>query len=312
MGRPSAEVPRAALPWVAGSRLADTGGMSPTLRRKSREAPQSAPAAEPEAEPEPARRPVRRRTLSHSTPVLLLRAAHPRQALLTAAGLAVAAAISGRAAPEVALVFATVLVGQAVLGWHNDLVDRRRDEADAQEALKEAGAKGEKSGDGAAKPIASGLLDPGTVWFALICAVLLVVPLSVSNGVTAGCAYLASVAIGLVGNVVLRGGLLSWLPWAAAYALYPAFLSYGGWGGAATGNPPEIAMVALSAAVGIGVHVLCALPGLVADHRNGLRHLPLRIALKIGATRLLVLALAWTVLALVGLLVVGNSVGLSQ
>jgi hypothetical protein len=287
--------------------------MSPTLRRRKRSddgealpetAPETVtePADEPVTEPAAAApaprrgRPERRRTLAHTIPVLLLRAAHPRQALITAAGLAVAAALSGRAGREVGLVFATVLVGQAILGWHNDLMDRRRDERRLPSG----------------KPIADGYLDPGTAWFALSCGVLLVVPLAVSNGVTAGCVYLASLGIGLVGNVVLRRGLFSWLPWAAAFALYPAFLSYGGWGGAATGNPPEVAMVVLAALLGIGVHVLCALPGLVADHEDGYRHVPLRLALKIGATRLLVLALAWTVLDLVGLLTVGNAVGLSR
>ena len=245
---------------------------------------------------EPLAQRERRRALAHTTPVLLLRAAHPRQALLTAGGLAIAAAISGRPGREVGLVLATVLVGQAILGWHNDLVDRRRD------------ATRLPSG----KPIADGYLDPGTAWFALICGVLLVVPLSIQNGVTAGAAYLASVGVGLVGNVVLRNGWLSWLPWALAYALYPFFLSYGGWGGAATGEPPEPALVVLAALLGIGVHVLCALPGLVADHEDGLRHLPLRIALRIGATPLLVLALAWTVLDVVAMLVVGNSVGLAR
>jgi hypothetical protein len=238
----------------------------------------------------------RRRSLAHTTPVLLARSAHPRQGLLTAAGLTIAAALAGRPGREVALVFGTVLVGQTVLGWHNDLVDRRRD------------ARRLPSG----KPIADGYLEPGTAWFALACAVLLLVPLAITNGVVAGCLYVASVAIGLVGNLVLRKGWLSWVTWAAAFALYPGFLSYGGWGGQTTGTPPEPAIVALSAALGVGVHVLCALPGLVADHEDGFRHLPLRIALKVGATRLLVLALAWTALALAGLLVVGNTVGLSR
>ncbi|MCW2774022.1 MAG: hypothetical protein JWN91_2348 [Nocardioides sp.] len=281
-------------PTLRRHKKPDVGGTSPT--------PSAEVAAEPSPEPVAAApvttrpRPERRRTLAHTTPVLLLRAAHPRQALITAVGLAVAAALSGREGREVALVFVTVLVGQAILGWHNDLMDRRRDERRLPSG----------------KPIADGYLDPGTAWFALICGVLLVVPLAVSNGVTAGCLYLASLGIGLVGNVVLRRGLLSWVTWAAAFALYPAFLSYGGWGGEATGNPPQVAMVVLAALLGVGVHVLSALPGLVADHEDGHRHLPLRLALKIGATRLLVLALAWTVLDVVGLLVVGNAVGLSR
>jgi len=228
--------------------------------------------------------------------VLLLRAAHPRQALLTAVGLGVAAALSGRPAREVALVLVTVLVGQAVLGWHNDLVDRTRD----------------RIHDPVGKPNGGGLLDPGTTWFALFCGVLLVVPLSVQSGVTAGSAYLISLVVGLLGNVVLRRGLLSWLPWAVAYALYPAFLSYGGWGGDSSGSPPEIVVTVLAALVGVGAHVLRALPGLVADHEDGWRSLPLRIALRTGATRLLVISLAWTVLALAGLLVAGRVVGLSQ
>ena len=57
--------------------------------------------------------------------VLLVRAAHPRQAVATAALLATAAAASGRPLREVALVALTVLVGQAILGWGDDLTDRR-------------------------------------------------------------------------------------------------------------------------------------------------------------------------------------------
>lgn len=268
---------------IPSAPLVDTAGMS-----------SSASVTDPP--PSTGARRERRRSLAHLTPVLLVRAAHPRQALLTAVGLATAAAIAGRPGREVGLVLGTVLVGQVVLGWHNDIVDHRRD------------ARRLPSG----KPIADGYLEVGTAWFALICGLLLLVPLSISNGVVAGSLYLASVAIGLLGNIALRRSWLSWVPWAAAYALYPAFLSYGGWGGQASGNPPEPAMVALAAAVGVGVHVLCALPGLVADHEDGYRHLPLRIALKIGATRLLVAAVAWTALALAAMLVVGSSLGLSR
>ena len=53
-------------------------------------------------------------------------------------------------------------------------------------------------------------------------------------------------------------------------------------------------------------------PGLVADNADGCRHLPLRIALRIGAPRLLCLSIAATVLVVAGLLVDGTSVGLSQ
>ena len=234
-------------------------------------------------------------TLARSMPVLLVRAAHPRQAAVTALAMGAAAGLAGRPLREIGLVAATVLVGQALLGWDNDLVDRRRD------ARHEAPSK----------PVAQGLLEPGTVWFTGLCALLLVVPLAVSAGTLAGVSYLLALAVGLLGNRVLRGSVLSWLPWAVQFALYPAYLAYGGWNGQGTDTPPTIAMTALAALLGVGVHVLRALPGLVADNQDGLRHLPLRIALRTGAPRLLVLASVLTGLVVVAMLVVGQAVGLT-
>ncbi len=229
-------------------------------------------------------------------PVLLVRAAHPRQAVLTALGMAVAAAVSGRAPREVGLVLTTVLVGQAVLGWDNDLVDEK------------AGRDAERTD----KPLSTGALDRGTVGFVLACALLLLVPLSLSSGITAGLAYLLSVLVGLAGNRWLRDGMFSWLPWAVAFALYPAYLSYGGWGGGAHGGPPTVAMTAVAALLGVGVHVLTSLRGLVDDHQAGRRHLPLRLALRVGAPRLLVLTIVFCVVVAAVAGLVGSTVGLSQ
>lgn len=251
----------------------------------------------PSAASEPgARAESRKDGLAALTPVLLGRAAHPRQQLLTALGMAAAAAVSGRPPREVGLVAATVLVGQAVLGWDNDLTDQERDRHD------------ERPG----KPLAAGLLDRGTLGFAQACAVLLLVPLSFSSGIAAGSAYLLSVVIGVLGNRVLRSGRWSWLPWATAFALYPAYLSYGGWGGAARGHPPTVAMTVAAALLGVGVHVLVALPGLVDDNRAGRRHVPLRLALRVGAPRLLVLSGVYVVVVLAAIALVGATVGLSR
>jgi hypothetical protein len=71
-------------------------------------------------------------------------------------------------------------------------------------------------------------------------------------------------------------------------------------------------MTVLAALLGVGVHVLRALPGLVADNADGHRSLPLRIALKTGATKLLILASVYTSVVLGALLVTGSSVGLAQ
>lgn len=226
--------------------------------------------------------------------LLLVRAAHPRQAVATAAVLGTAAAVAGRPLREVALVAGTVLVGQSVLGWADDLADRRRDERHRPD-----------------KPLSRGSLDPGTVWFALSCAVLLVVPLAISHGRRAGLAYLALLALAAVGDRLLHARVLSFLPWTASFALYPAFLAYGGWNGVGTETPPTVAMTALAAALGLGVHVLTALPGLVHDHEEGERSLPLVLALRTGTPRLLLLAGVFTALVSVAILITGRTVGLT-
>jgi 4-hydroxybenzoate polyprenyltransferase len=281
--------------------------MSPLKRQRKgtpadapRRTPQATPASTPP--PPPARtadaaadarkRPFR---LGETLPLLLVRAAHPKQALLTALGLAVAAGLADRPLREIGLVFVTVLVGQTMLGWDNDLVDRLRDE------------RHELPG----KPIASGLLDPGTVWFSLTCAMLLVVPLALSAGTRAGGAYLIALLIGLIGNRVLRGSVLSFLPWVLQFGLYHAYLAYGGWNGTGPDTPPTVVMTVLAGLLGLGVHFLRALPGLVPDNSDGLRSLPLRVALKTGAPRLLVLSCVFTGAIVVAQLIAGQAIGLT-
>ena len=234
------------------------------------------------------------RALATTASLLLVRAAHPRQALVTAAVLGAAAAVAGRPLREVGLVATTVLVGQSLLGWSDDLVDRERD------VRRSPG-----------KPLAGGRLYPGTVWFALTCAVLLVVPLAVANGRRAGATYLALLLVSAVGDRFLHARALSFAPWMASFALYPAFLAYGGWGGVGSPTPPTPVMVALAAALGLGVHVLLALPGLVHDHEEGEKSFPMLVALRTGTPRLLLLAGVWTGLVSAAILIAGRSVGLT-
>src|SRR6476661_10674800 len=225
--------------------------------------------------------------------VLLLLAAQPRHAIGTAIGLGTAAAVAGRPLREVGLVVVAVLVGQTIIGWADDLTDRRRDERHRPD-----------------KPLVRGL-DPGTVWFALTCAVLLVVPLAVANGRRAGLAYLAVVAVSAVGDRYLHARVLSFLPWMVSFGLYPAFLAYGGWNGVGTTTPPTVVMTALAAVLGLGVHLLLALPGLVQDHEEGERSLPMVLALRTGTPRLLLVAGVLTALVVVGIIVAGRTVGLT-
>lgn len=226
--------------------------------------------------------------------VLLVRGAHPRQALATAALLATAAAAAGRPLREVALVALTVLVGQALLGWGDDLADRAADRRQGRD-----------------KALVGDRLDPGTVWFALTCAVLLVVPLSIAHGERAGPAYLASLVVALVGDRFLHARVLSFVPWTVSFALYPAFLAYGGWNGVGATTPPTVEMVALAAVLGLCVHVLLALPGLVGDHAEGERSLPLVLALRVGTPRLLLVAGVLAGVTTAAILVAGRTAGLT-
>lgn len=227
-------------------------------------------------------------------PFLLIRSAHPRQAVLTAIGVSVAAVLVGLTTREVALIAVTVLVGQAVLGWHNDLVDQGVDRRHKREG----------------KPISDGRLESGGVWFALCCGVLLVIPLSVTSGTVAGLFYLGSLVLGMLANVLLRKGLFSWVLWAGAFACYPGYLSYAGWAGESAGGAPHWVMIVLAAALGVGVHFLTALWGLVADHEDKWTYLPLKAGLKLGAGKLLLVTLVYIAVVIGGMLYAASAVGL--
>jgi 4-hydroxybenzoate polyprenyltransferase len=225
----------------------------------------------------------------------LLLACHPLPTVAMTIALTAAAALSGRSGVECALVAATVLTGQLTVGWINDVVDRDRD---AQVARQD-------------KPVAMGWIDPGTVTFATSCVVLLVIPLSVANGTEAGIAHLGAVFSAWLYNFWFKRTVLSWLPYAVSFGLLPAFLSYGGLGGGYHGGPPTVAMTVLAALLGIGIHFLNVLPDLVEDNETGVRHLPLRIALRIGAPKLLWISTTYTALVAAGMLVAALTVGLT-
>lgn len=226
----------------------------------------------------------------------LILCSHPLPTAAMTVALTAAAALTGRSSPECALVAATVLSGQLTIGWLNDVLDRRRD--------KLAGRQD--------KPVAMGWIDPGTVAFAIAIVVLLLVPLSIANGTYAGIAHLAAVVSAWTYNLVFKRTLLSWLPFAVSFGLLPAFLSYGGLGGGMHGSPPTLELTIAAALLGVGIHFLNALPDLVEDNRNGIRHLPLRIAQRTGASKLLRASIVWTVLAGAGVVVAGLTVGVAQ
>lgn len=228
--------------------------------------------------------------------VSLLLSCHPLPALAMTGTLTVAAALTGRSAPECVLVAATVGSGQLTIGWVNDLVDRDRD--------RRAGRTD--------KPVAMGWIEPRTVLVATGCAVLAVVPLSFANGWPAGLAHLTLVSAAWAYNLHVKQTPLSWLPYAVGFGALPAFLSYGGLGPGLHGGPPTVAVTVFAALFGIGVNFVNALPDVEEDEAMGMRHLPLLVARRTGTPRLMRIATACTALAALGIVVSAITVGVRR
>jgi len=210
----------------------------------------------------------------------LARAVHPRQALGFAVVVGTLVALTGRPAREVLVSAAAVLVAQLIMGLLNDLLDADRD--------RMGGAKN--------KPIAEGALPSGNASFAIAVLLLLAIPLSLQNGTESALYLLATLVVGYVHNRWLHVTPLSWAGWAVTCGLLTYFVTYGGWGRDADGSAPLTSFVLLCALLGVCVHFLTALPDLVVDNQAGLKHLPLRIALRTGAPRLMVLSIVLTVI----------------
>lgn len=283
------------MPW---SILLDMSAKTAASGKSSSKATARKPLRKPSVKRPSLKRPqLTKDDVRRSVPVSLLRASHPRQALLTALLMATAAGLMGRPTREVVLVLATVLVGQAVLGWENDLVDMQRD----------------RRHNRADKPLAERLVEPGTVSFALTCGILLLVPLAVAHGPAAGIPYLVAVGVGALANAgLLRRTPLSFVPWMVSFGLLPTFLARGGWGGEAVDASAQPMMTVLFALLGVGVHVLLALPGLVDDNKDDFRHLPLTLALRTSAQKMLLIGGAFTAAVAVAILITGLTAGLAR
>lgn len=226
----------------------------------------------------------------------VLAAAHLPLGVLVGTVVGAGVALTGRPADEAALAGLAVLVVLAATGLGNDVADVERD--------RETQARG--------KPVASDLLPAGNAAFVAICLAVVAVPLSLRHGTLAGAALLACLPVGWAYNRWLRRTALSPLPWIATSGLLLLFVSYGGPGWGLWGGPPTVEIAAAVAALAVGLHFLTSLPDLVADNRTGVRHLPLRVALRLGAPRLLLLSGLITAAAAAAVVLVALGPGLRQ
>ncbi len=190
--------------------------------------------------------------------VALLRASHlgPTVAVTVIAGALALSA--GQTAPQALSVAGAVLAGQLCIGWTNDSVDAERDAA----------------ANRADKPVAMGSVSGREVRTAAWLAGAVSVPLSVFLGpVSAALHLLGVVGAGLAYDLRLKASSWSWAPFAVAFGLLPAVVT---WASDEPGWPPGWAMAAGSL-LGVSAHLVNSLPDLEVDADAGVQGLPHRL-----------------------------------
>ncbi len=205
-------------------------------------------------------------TLPRGLPALL-RASHPVPAAAVTAIAALLAAGLGHDLRSGAVVTAAVGAGQLLIGWSNDLIDADRD--------RQVGRRD--------KPLARGDVTEHRVRVAGGAALVGCVALSLASGVRAAVVHLGLVvASGLLYNLGLKSTAWSPAPYAVAFGSLPAVV------GLALPHPqlPPAWMLLTGALLGVGAHLLNALPDLADDALTGVNGWPHRL----GARRVRVLA----------------------
>lgn len=177
------------------------------------------------------------------------RACHPVPALLVAALTAGLALALGRGIDSL-VVGAAALAGQLSVGWSND----------ARDAVPDA-CSGRID-----KPVVAGAVAPGLLWGIALAGVVAAVPLSWwAGGADALLVHMVAIGAGWAYNLALKSTVLSWLPYAVAFALLPAFV----WLGLPTSPWPPWWVMLTSALLGTAAHLTNALPDMDADAKTG-------------------------------------------
>jgi len=156
------------------------------------------------------------------------------------------------------VVTAAVFTGQLTIGWSNDLIDAARDRAVGRTD----------------KPLATGDLSEGLVRRAIGVAGVACLGLSAACGWRAAVVHvLLVVGSGWAYNLGLKRTAWSAVPYAVAFGSLPAVVSLA----AADRAWPPLWMLVTGAVLGVGAHLLNALPDLSDDDATGVRGLPHRL-----------------------------------
>lgn len=210
----------------------------------------------------------------------LVRACHPEPTAAVTTLTALLAVDARVSVGRSILVTAAVFTGQLSIGWSNDLIDAGRDRSVARRD----------------KPAATGALASTTLRWAIVAAVTAAVVLSILCGWRSGAVHLLlGVGSGWAYNLGLKRTSVSWLPYAAAFGTLPAVV----WLARPSTELPPWWLMAGGALLGVGAHLVNALPDLADDAATGIRGLPHRLGQQLSqvvATAVLLAASAVVVL----------------
>ncbi len=191
----------------------------------------------------------------------LVRACHPLPTLaVTVVMTAYAVSLGWRGAALIGAI-AAVLVGQLSVGWSND----------AHDASLDARSSRTK------KPTVSGDVTARTLWAVAVIALTLAMALSwMVAGPIGGSFHVLAVVMAWAYNLALSRTSWSWLPYAVAFGVMPAFFSWG-----LDGQPPPLWAPVVFALVGVSGHLANALPDIEHDSAASVGGL----AVRLGARR---------------------------
>lgn len=179
------------------------------------------------------------------------------------------------------LVTAAVFAGQLSIGWSNDLIDSGRD----------------RLVERTDKPLATGALPAHTVRLAVAAALLACVVLSLLCGWRSGLTHLLlGVGGGWAYNLRLKRTTWSWLPYAIAFGTLPAVV----WLALQPARLPPWWLMAGGALLGVGAHLVNAIPDLDDDVATGVRGLPHRLGRRRSQVLATVVLLAASTVVVLG------------
>jgi hypothetical protein len=180
--------------------------------------------------------------------VSILEAAHIVPGLVVT-GISFALSAQVSSIGHSALFALTILMGQFVVGWSNDLIDMTSD----------------RNSNRFEKPLVSGAVKKRTLHFFFVGDLVLLFCFTFFGpiGILAGLLHCSAVLAAFIYNYKLKNSILSFLPYAYAFGLLPAtvYLS--------SHQHIQYWMVIIGASFGIGSHFANVLKDWETDARNG-------------------------------------------